>query len=160
MNNLCSRSPEYFPQRCRPCVPLWLVALCGYCDPRPEGRASLLTLTNRMNTTGFGFVPYVIFSVGSAAKRAVIISGVAAGIGLVPNSQHPAKFQVCSHSRIFAAFSDTDAFPQSPSPRYLRRPRLLLSLLSAPDFLHFFPDRGTGHSAIPPIWPTLDRACL
>jgi hypothetical protein len=144
MNNLCSRSPEHFPQRCRPCVPLWLMALCGYCDPRPEGRASLLTL-NRVNTAGFGFVPYVIFSVGSAAKRAVTISGVTAGIGLVPNSQHlvlyngvTAKFQVCSHSRIFAAFSDTDAFPQSPSPRYLRRPRLLLSLLSAsrlPPFL-------------------------
>jgi len=38
-----------------------------------------------LNATVFGFAPDVIFSVDSAAKRAVAISGVTAGIGLVLN---------------------------------------------------------------------------
>ena len=60
---------------------------------------------NRLNATVFGFAPDVIFSVDSAAKRAVAISGVSAGIGLVLNFWYQflyngvtaAKFQVCSH---------------------------------------------------------------
>jgi len=55
-----------------------------------------------LNATVFGFSPDVIFSVDSAAKRAVAISGIAAAIGLVINFWYqflyngvtPAKFQV------------------------------------------------------------------
>jgi hypothetical protein len=52
------------PEVLTPCAP-WLMALCGYGNPRPEGRASLLTLTNRVNAAGSGFGPDVIFSVDS-----------------------------------------------------------------------------------------------
>ena len=83
------------------------MALCGYDDIYAEGYASLLTMTNRLNATVFGFAPDVIFSVDSAAKRAVAISGVTAGIGLVLNFWYQflyngvtaAKFQVSSQSR-------------------------------------------------------------
>ena len=61
------------------------MALCGYDHSCAEGCACSLTLTNRLNATVFGFAPEVIFSVDSAAKRAVAISGVTAGIGLVQN---------------------------------------------------------------------------
>ena len=59
---------------------------CGSCGPRPESRASLLTLANRVNVTGIGFGPDVTFSVESAAKRTVTSSGVTAGIRFVLNS--------------------------------------------------------------------------
>ena len=87
------------------------MALCGYSDPHVEGCAHLLTITNRLNATVFGFAPDVIFSVDSAAKRAVAISGVTAGIGLVLdfwyqflyNGVTAAKFQVSSQSRTSSA---------------------------------------------------------
>ena len=79
------------------------MALCGYDDLCAEGCANLLTSTNRLNATVFGFAPDVIFSVDSAAKKAVAISGVSAGIGLVLdfwyqflyNGATAAKFRVC-----------------------------------------------------------------
>jgi hypothetical protein len=43
-------------------------------------------MTNRVNAAAFGFGPGVIFFIDSAAKRAVTIGGVTAGIGLVLNS--------------------------------------------------------------------------
>jgi hypothetical protein len=67
-------------------MPPWLMALGGYSDPRPEGRASLLTLMNRVNATRFGFGPDIIFSIDSAAERAAAISGVTTGIGFVHSS--------------------------------------------------------------------------
>ena len=85
--------------------------------------ASLLTSapTNRLNATVFGFAPDVIFSVDSAAKKAVAISGVSAGIGLVLNFWYQflyngstaAKFQVCFHSRITIALFYTDYYVRS-----------------------------------------------
>ena len=88
------------------------MALCGYDDPHVEGCLCLLTLSNRLNATVFGFAPDVIFSVDSAAKRAVAISGVTAGIGLVLNFWYQflyngvtaAKFQVSSRPRTPSAF--------------------------------------------------------
>jgi len=87
------------------------MALCGYDDPHAKGCARLLTLTNRLNATVFGFAPDVIFSVDSAAKRAVAISGVTAGIGLVLNFWYQflyngvtaAKFQVSTRPRTSSA---------------------------------------------------------
>ena len=81
------------------------MALCGYDDLCAESFASLLTSANRLNATVSGFAPDVIFSVDSAAKRAVAISGVSTGVGLVINFWYQflcngitaAKFQVCSH---------------------------------------------------------------
>ena len=97
------------------------MALCGYDDPCVEGSASLLTSTSRLNATVFGFAPDVIFSVDSAAKRAVAISGVSAGIGLVLNFWYQflyngitaAKFQVCPHSRAIIALFYTDYYVRS-----------------------------------------------
>jgi len=65
------------------------------------GNEHLMALCG-LNATVFGFAPDVIFSVDSAAKRAVAISGVTAGIGLVLNFWYQflyngvtaAKFQV------------------------------------------------------------------
>jgi hypothetical protein len=87
------------------------MALCGYDYLFVGGCVSLLTSVNRLNATVFGFAPDVIFSVDSAAKRAVAISGVSAGIGLVLdfwyqflyNGATAAKFQVRSHSRVAVA---------------------------------------------------------
>jgi hypothetical protein len=77
-----------------------------------------LTLTNRLNATVFGFAPDVIFSVDSAAKKAVAISGVTAGIGLVLdfwyqflyNGATAAKFQVRSHSCALIILFNADLF--------------------------------------------------
>ena len=88
------------------------MALCGYDDSHVKGCLCLLTLSNRLNATVFGFAPDVIFSVDSAAKRAVAISGVTAGIGLVLNFWYQflyngvtaAKFQVSSRLRTPSAF--------------------------------------------------------
>lgn len=60
--------------------------------------------TRRLNATVFGFSPDIIFSVDSAAKRAIAISGVTSAIGLVLSFWYQflytgitaAKFQVCS----------------------------------------------------------------
>ena len=90
-------------------------------------------LTNRLNATVFGFAPDVIFSVDSAAKKAVAISGVTAGIGLVLdfwyqflyNGATAAKFQVRPHSRALVIPFDTDLF------QYTRSKPLILS---APTF--------------------------
>ena len=68
-------------------------------------------LANRLNATVFGFAPNVIFSVDCAAKRAVAISGVSAGIGFVLNFWYQflyngitaSKSQVCSHYRVIIA---------------------------------------------------------
>jgi len=56
-------------------------------DVRNEWRwgMNILMALCGLNATVFGFAPDVIFSVDSAAKRAVAISGVSAGIGLVLN---------------------------------------------------------------------------
>ena len=62
------------------------MAFCGYGDTRAEGFTGLLTPANRLNATAFGFAPDVFFSVDSAAKRAVAISGVSAGIGFLLDS--------------------------------------------------------------------------
>jgi len=86
------------------------MALCGYDDLCAEGYAFSLTLTDRLNATVFGFAPDLIFSVDSAAKKAVAISGVTAGIGLVLdfwyqflyNGTTAAKFKVRSHSRVLS----------------------------------------------------------
>ena len=120
------------------------MALCGYDSLYAEGCVPLLTLMNRLNATVFGFAPDVIFSVDSAAKRAVAISGVTAGIGLVLNFWYQflyngvtaAKFQVRSHYCVLITFPITDAFTQGSSPRYLRQLLFLLPLLPAPDLLH------------------------
>ena len=84
---------------------------------------TLLTLTNRLNATVFGFAPDVIFSVDSAAKRAVAISGVTAGIGLVLNFWYQflyngvtaAKFQVCPHLYVLITALHTDPAIQASS---------------------------------------------
>jgi len=94
------------------------MALCGYDDLCAEDCACSLTLTNRLNATVFGFAPDLIFSVNSAAKKAVAISGVTAGIGLVLdfwyqflyNGATAAKFQVRSHSRALVIPFNTDLF--------------------------------------------------
>jgi len=99
------------------------MALCGYDYPYVERHADLLTLTNRLNATVFGFAPDVIFAVDSAAKRAVAISGVTAGIGLVLNFWYQflyngvtaAKFQVSSSPRVLVIPSVTDRFTQGSS---------------------------------------------
>ena len=92
------------------------MALCGYDDIRVEGFMGLFMLTNRLDATVFGFAPDVIFSVDSAAKRAVAISGVSAGIGLVLDFWYQflhhgttvAQFQVGSNSRTVIALFHTD----------------------------------------------------
>jgi len=150
----------------------------------------LLTPTNRLNATVFGFAPDVIFSVDSAAKRAVAISGITAAIGLVLdfwyqflyNGVSAAKFQVGLH--LHTTILNTHPLTQGSSPRHLRQLLFLLPLLSAPDFLYayilnraprfhvlrffpsvaagspgrLFPGRNSGHSAIPLVWRTSDRA--
>ena len=94
------------------------MALCGYDDLCAEGYACPLTLTDRLNATVFGFAPDLIFSVDSAAKKAVAISGVTAGIGLVLdfwyqflyNGATAAKFKVRSHSRVLVIPFNTNLF--------------------------------------------------
>ena len=94
------------------------MALCGYDVLCATNCARSLTLTNRLNATVFGFAPDVIFSVDSAAKRAVAISGVTAGIGLVLdfwyqflyNGATAAKFQVRFNSRVLVIPLNVDLF--------------------------------------------------
>ena len=139
--------------------------------------ASLLTPTpaNRLNATVFGFVPDVIFSVDSAAKRAVAISGVSAGAGLVLNFWYrflyngvtAAKFQVCSHSHVTIAIEprarahtfhrlilcrllrSRPAIPSAPTLSFARTPDILYAdILNRSPRFHIlrFPPRATPDS--------------
>ena len=66
----------------------------------------------------FGFAPDIIFSVDSAAKRAIAISAVTSAIGLVLNFWYQflysgvtaAKFEVCQPSRLFVVYRNTKSY--------------------------------------------------
>ena len=93
------------------------MALCGYDYLCAKG-GSLFTNAHpyRLNATVFGFAPDIIFSVDSAAKRAIAISAVTSAIGLVLNFWYQflysgataAKFQVCASFCIFV-FLNTES---------------------------------------------------
>ena len=70
----------------------------------------VVSLTNRLNATVLGFSHEVIFSVGSAAKKAVATSGVSAGIGLVLNFWYQLLY-----NGITAAKSQVVLIPTLPS---------------------------------------------
>lgn len=79
------------------------MALCGYDSSCLKVAHRLLILTRRLNATVFGFAPDIIFSVDSAAKKAIAISAVTSAIGLVLDFWYQflysgvtaAKFRVC-----------------------------------------------------------------